>query len=351
MGMANKKKIKPRLEKFKHILKIIGKIILYIFLFVISFIFLLFVINSVLLSIEDKNIKVIGNRVEVYKNEYMNVYETGTGKHTIVLLSGWGTSDPVVDFKKLADNLGKDYKVAVVEYFGYGFSDKTDKPRTNENIVNETRIALKKSGIDGPYILMPHSISGLYTMYWTHKYPNEVESVIGLETAFADIVNYIGPEYYQMSHLNSLIYKLGIPRFFINVFPSWFGYSESVSDVDKKYIDTAKYLICKNIMNDTVINEVHSEYQNMLDIKDYKYPENLPVLTVLAQSSIDSSRKLLNTKYWPAPKDEIQFHEELFTNKNIQKIEVLNGDHYVFHHNTEKLSKLVKEYINNNFDK
>lgn len=349
--MAKKKKTKSKLEKFKHILKIIGKIILCIFLFIISFIFILFVINSVLLSIETKNIPVIGHRVEVYKNEYMNVYETGSGKHTIVLLSGWGTTDPVVDFKKIADNLGKDYKVAVVEYFGYGFSDKTDKPRTNENMVNETRIALKKSGIDGPYILMPHSISGLYAMYWTHKYPTEVEGVIGLETAFADIVNYIGPEYYQMSHLNSLLYKLGIPRFFINVLPSWFGYSDSVSDLDKKYINTAKYLICKNIMNDTVINEVHSEYQNMLDIKDYHYPDNLPVLTVLAQSSIDSSRKLLNTEDWPAPKDEVQFHEELYTNINIQTIKVLNGDHYIFHNNTDNLSKLVKDFISNNYSK
>lgn len=349
--MVNKKKPKSRLEKFKHFLKIVGKIILCIFLFIISFIFLLFVINSIFLSIENKNIPVIGHRVEVYKNEYMNIYETGSGKHTIVLLSGWGTTDPVVDFKKLADNLGKDYKVAVVEYFGYGFSDKTDKPRTNENMVNETRIALKKSGIDGPYILMPHSISGLYAMYWAHKYPAEAEGVIGLETAFADIVNYIGPEYYQMSHLNSLFYKLGIPRFFINVLPSWFGYSDSVSDLDKKYTDTAKYLICKNVMNDTVINEVHSEYQNMLDIKGYQYPNNLPVLTVLAQSSIDSSRKLLNTEDWPAPKDEVQFHEELFTNKNIQTIKVLNGDHYIFHNNTDNLSKLVKDFISNNYSK
>ena len=40
------------------------------------------------------------------------------------------------------------------------------------------REALQKSNIKGPYILMPHSVSGVYSMYYANKYPDEVKAII-----------------------------------------------------------------------------------------------------------------------------------------------------------------------------
>ena len=54
----------------------------------------------------------------------------------------------------------------------------TNREQTVENIVQEIRHALKEADIQGPYILMPHSISGVYSMYYANTYPDEVKAVM-----------------------------------------------------------------------------------------------------------------------------------------------------------------------------
>ena len=67
----------------------------------------------------------------------MNVYSVGNGDNTIVLMSGLGTTSPILDFQPLINELSKNNKVIVAESFGYGWSDLTDKERTVENIIKE----------------------------------------------------------------------------------------------------------------------------------------------------------------------------------------------------------------------
>lgn len=348
--MIKQKQLKGKKSKIKKIFKIIGKILLGILITVICFILVLAIINKIFLSIESKNIQVIGQRVEVYDNEFMNVYVTGAGEHTIVLLSGYGTSVPTIDFKKLADKIGENYRVAIVEYFGYGFSDETSNPRTNSNIIYETRTALSKVGLKPPYILMPHSVSGIYSMYYANKYPSEIEAIVGLDIAFASITNYLSEKDMQTPYyyLYPLISKLGIARFVINVFPVLSGFNESLTDGNKEYTDTIKYIISKGIFNSTVMNEGEMCYTNEIAIKDIKYPNNLPVLTILSQDTIDQATP--NTTYWPIPKNWLELHEELITNSKIQPIEVLSGSHFIHLNNADKISELVKTFVDKNLN-
>jgi pimeloyl-ACP methyl ester carboxylesterase len=126
--------------------------------------------------------KPIGQYVEVdgYK---MNIYTEGEGKHTLLLLSGSGTAAPVLDFKSLYSLLSSDYKIVVIEKFGYGFSDVVDRERSFETILRQDREALTKAGIEGPYILCPHSMSGIEAIMWAQNYPDEVEAIVGLDMA------------------------------------------------------------------------------------------------------------------------------------------------------------------------
>src|SRR5690625_7726321 len=101
---------------------------------------------------EQKKYLPLGELVEV-NGKNMHVSTKGEGDNTIVLMSGLGTAAPTLDFEPLLNELAKNNKVVVVELFGYGWSDITSKERTVENIVKEMRIVLKKSNIQGPYIL------------------------------------------------------------------------------------------------------------------------------------------------------------------------------------------------------
>ncbi len=68
----------------------------------------------------------LGKMVEVGGHS-MSVYTEGKGDTTLVFMSGGGTCSPILDFKSLYSLLIDQYKIAVVEKFGYGFSDVVEK--------------------------------------------------------------------------------------------------------------------------------------------------------------------------------------------------------------------------------
>ena len=126
----------------------------------------------------------LGRAVEV-NGHLMNVYQEGDGEETLVFLSGGGTSSPVLDFRSLYSLLRDDYRIAVVEKAGYGLSDISgEASRDIGTILEETREALKLSGIEGSYVLLPHSMSGIEALYWAQTYPEEVRAIVGLDMAF-----------------------------------------------------------------------------------------------------------------------------------------------------------------------
>ena len=79
----------------------------------------------------------------------------------LVFMSASGTVSPIYDFRILYEKLIPDFRIIVVEKFGYGYSDL----------------------YEGPFILLPHSMSGLEAIRWAQLYPEEVEAIIGLDMA------------------------------------------------------------------------------------------------------------------------------------------------------------------------
>ena len=149
---------------------------------------------------EEKLREPLGQIIDINENN-ISIYVEGSGSKTLVFLSGGGTCSPILDFKSLYSLLSDEYRIVVVEKFGYGYSDIVDEDRNIQTILSETRLALHKAGIDGPYVLCPHSMSGIEALYWAQEYPDEVEAIIGLDMAV--------PEYYENMKINLPLMKLG----------------------------------------------------------------------------------------------------------------------------------------------
>ena len=111
----------------------------------------------------------------------MHVFSEGQGDETFIFMSGCGTTCPTLDFKPVWSLLSCKHRIAVIDKAGYGWSDAANTPRDLDTLISENRDALKLAGIEGPYILVPHSLSGLEALYWAQKYPCEVKAIIGLD--------------------------------------------------------------------------------------------------------------------------------------------------------------------------
>lgn len=105
-------------------------------------------------------------------------FGNGQGGHTIVGLAGLGMSDFPVAMRRMTAQLEPDNMVVFVDRAGYGLSDDTDREMTLETIVEDYRTALKNAAIEPPYVLMAHSIGGVYASWWASRYPGELEAVV-----------------------------------------------------------------------------------------------------------------------------------------------------------------------------
>ena len=127
----------------------------------------------------NKTLKYNGELVNV-DGHNIHIYRTGNiGNSKIVLMSGSGTVAPVYDFKILYEKLSKNFRVIVIEKFGYGYSDIFDSPADIDTIVLTQRKALGAIGENGPYILLPHSMAGIEALRWAQMYPVDVMAIIG----------------------------------------------------------------------------------------------------------------------------------------------------------------------------
>lgn len=273
----------------------------------------------------------IGNLTKV-NGHNMSIYEEGTGDKTIVFLAGGGTCSPILDFKSLYSLLSDDYKVVVVEKFGYGFSDIVDKERTIDSILEDTRRALKNTDIQGPYVLCPHSMSGIESLYWAQKYPGEVEAIIGLDMAV--------PEAYENYKIGKTALKLaqfarrsGLLRMLPSV-----SESDSIKHgtLTKKEKKIYRALFYEKSFTTTMMNEVASVKDNAKIVKNNKTPQ-IPILLFISNGDGTG----WNREEW------INYQENYIKGVKGGKTIKLDCPHYVHDYRYEIISKEIKSYLNN----
>lgn len=262
-------------EKKKKMLKII-LIILAIVLILLSAIY---INHKIHLHKEQELLSPIGQLVEV-DGHNMSVYTEGDGETTLVFLSGGGTCSPILDFRSLYSLLSDEYRIAVVEKFGYGFSDIVDKSRDIDSILEDTRAALTAAGLHAPYVLCPHSMSGLEALYWAQKYPDEISAIIGLDMAV--------PEYYDSMNINIPLMRIaswaagiGVTRLLPGIAESEAIQHGTLSEEEKEIYKAVFYRRTATV---TMINEMAAVKENAQKVEDMGIPQ-LPMLLFLSDGS------------------------------------------------------------------
>src|SRR5699024_348854 len=165
------------------------------------------------------------------------------------------------------------YTIAVVEKAGYGYSDVTDTPRDLDTILQESRQALLQAGVDGPYVLMPHSMSGLEAVYWAEQRPDEVKAIIGLDMAI--------PEAYEkmnipmpLIHLGAFAANTGLTRWVPGLVQRNAITHETLSDEEKELYELLLY---HRSSTKNMVNEVAAVKDNAQVVKQAGMPD-VPML-------------------------------------------------------------------------
>lgn len=113
----------------------------------------------------------------VDSNRYVEyVYIQHESNSTVIFENGLGATYDYWD--KVIPEVSKSATVFAYNRAGYGESKNISTPRDGETIINELRSVLSKKGIKPLYVLVGHSLGGLYFQYYARRYPHEVKALV-----------------------------------------------------------------------------------------------------------------------------------------------------------------------------
>ena len=94
----------------------------------------------------------------------------------VVFENGLGAT--INSWAKVFPEISKDATAFVYNRPGYGKSELASTPRDGLHIADELRLLLRSKDLKPPYILVGHSLGGLYMQLFARRYPDEVKALI-----------------------------------------------------------------------------------------------------------------------------------------------------------------------------
>ena len=307
-------------------MKILKKSAFALLSFLIFFLTATFFYHRISLQRENEFLTPIGQKVEVNGHQ-MNIYVQGKGTETIVFLSGAGIASPILDFKNLTDSLSKKYKIVVVERAGYGYSEDSNQSRGVMEVLSETRQALSRTNITGPFIILSHSMASFESLAWQEKYPDEVKALIGLDWAlpasYEDLKN--NQALLTVAYWTS---KIGLLRYFPE---SFYIKNPTLTENERQQY---KLLAYKQLMSQAMLNESRLAKENAKKVPSSINPK-IPSLLLVSNGDGTSFSQ-----------SEWQHYAETFASdqSNVQVI-YMDAPHELYHYQSHEIVSQIEDFL------
>ena len=238
--------------------------------------------------------------------EQMRYDLSGEGSPTIVFEAGLG--DGKDSWDDLVDELGPGYRTFTYDRPGYGglFGGPSKMPgdedgsRTGAEIARHLDQALTAAGVEPPYVLVGHSIGGLYSLSYAVLFPEKVSGVVLVDTRLP-------------------------------------GFNDACNAADLGKCDPPGW--AKIFMPDHQLAEIEGEAETISLTRDAESYGPLPITLIVATEP----QLLASDEFQTVWRSVAQgFEEEL---QNGRRIEAEGASHYIHHQQTELVAREIARLI------
>ncbi len=116
--------------------------------------------------------------VDIGNGRRMNIYCLGSGSPAVIFDSGLEVGSGTLYWNHVQPAVAQFTRACSYDRAGNGFSDPGPLPRTANAVVSDLQALLDRAGIAPPYILVGHSIAGLYEPLFADRYGSEVAGMV-----------------------------------------------------------------------------------------------------------------------------------------------------------------------------
>jgi pimeloyl-ACP methyl ester carboxylesterase len=106
------------------------------------------------------------------------------GSPTVILEAGGGLASPGWTWVQSA--VAASTRVCAYDRAGYGWSDPGPTPRDARQVVHELHTLLDQADIAGPYVLVGHSVGGMYVRVYAAQHPADVAGLVLVDSSHPD---------------------------------------------------------------------------------------------------------------------------------------------------------------------
>jgi pimeloyl-ACP methyl ester carboxylesterase len=124
----------------------------------------------------------------------MHLHCTGEEGSAPTVVMDIGAGGNLLDWQLVQPGVAKFARVCTYDRGGAGWSEPGAQPRTSQQFVGELHALLNNAGIEGPYVLVGHSLGGNNAQIYASRYPYEVAGMVLVDPQFYNYPSYLDPE-------------------------------------------------------------------------------------------------------------------------------------------------------------
>jgi pimeloyl-ACP methyl ester carboxylesterase len=228
----------------------------------------------------------------------MHINCMGQGSPTVILEAG--QSDYSVIWTSVQPEIAETTRVCSYDRAGYGWSEPSPYPFTAVAAVKELHTLLANANVEGPHVLVGHSLGGMFMRVYVHNYPDDVVGMVLVDSTHEErLVRY--PELIKLNldaagqfRTLALLSSTGLLALAPQSIPNRVFPDDTLGQY-RATLATTRYF-------ETVLAEINAMEKRSAEVRDLQITtlENLP-LTVLSAGhgdAIASFSEAENQQYW-----------------------------------------------------
>src|SRR4029453_16904768 len=246
----------------------------------------------------------VGHRVAVGDRK-LSMHSSGEGEPATVFVPGGGSLG--LDFLLVHEQVGQLTTSVLYDRAGTGWGDDADLPRSADEVTDELRALLQAAGLAPPYLLVGHSLGGVYVQRFAQRFPSEVGGLLLLDPGHEDWDLY-QPEHLRLASNPSA--EIELPAL-----------SDELLDQIRAYFETMlagfpasirKQLIDKRLSPERVLTGLQEGGRLLDDLDDLRNggPRPDAPLIVLSGTDVDPSQMMFRAE--ELIREQIRGSERLF---------------------------------------
>ncbi len=210
------------------------------------------------------------------------------------------------------------------------------------NVATEIHAALHGAGVEGPYVLVAHSLGGLYALEFAELYPDEVAGFVGLDSTSP---GQQAPEDYEATSRRTEAPPRddgGAVRRLVRV-DRWVNGDDSSLLPANPLLDEAEqdrdWLLDNTRLDLRLLDDEGSwAVRNDLALTGHRFDAAIPTLMVLAEDSVALAEEF-------SMPDWVEVHEAVSSEHPDSRVVLLDGAHLIYLDAPDETVTEIREFL------